>query len=97
MNPLNASQSTVCGLAWKRYSRQTLLRDVAPAPNGRASLAGAGHAERALQASGGLEEINKQEKTTTFVCVSRGSSENDKRTGLFIGLKIALSTPGGKL
>src|SRR5262245_8588732 len=40
MNPLNASQSTVCGLAWKRYSRQTPLRDVAPALNGRASLAG---------------------------------------------------------
>src|SRR5947209_12434378 len=39
MNPLNASQSTVCGLAWKRYSRQTPLRDVAPALNGRASLA----------------------------------------------------------
>jgi hypothetical protein len=38
--PLNASQSTVCGLAWKRYSRQTPLRDVAPALNGRASLAG---------------------------------------------------------
>jgi hypothetical protein len=34
MNPLNASQSTVCGLAWKRYSRQTPLRDVAPALNG---------------------------------------------------------------
>src|SRR6516225_5415179 len=28
MNPLNASQSTVCGLARKRYSRQTPLRDV---------------------------------------------------------------------
>src|SRR5262249_22720554 len=28
------------GLAWKRYSRQTPLRDVAPALNGRASLAG---------------------------------------------------------
>src|SRR6266446_5807078 len=41
MNPSNASQSTVCGLAWKRYSRQTPLRDVAPALNGRASLAGA--------------------------------------------------------
>src|SRR6266403_5979048 len=40
MNPLSASQSTVCGLAWKRYSRQTPLRDVAPALNGRASLAG---------------------------------------------------------
>src|SRR5215831_587365 len=39
MNPLSASQSTVCGLAWKRYSRQTPLRDVAPALNGRASLA----------------------------------------------------------
>src|SRR5918996_646582 len=39
MNPLNASQSTVCGLAWKRYPRQTPLRDVAPALNGRASLA----------------------------------------------------------
>ena len=39
MNPLNASQSTVGGLAWKRYSRQTPLRDVAPALNGRASLA----------------------------------------------------------
>src|SRR5215475_13926499 len=39
MNPLNASQSTVCGLAWKRYSRQTPLRDVAPALNGRANLA----------------------------------------------------------
>src|SRR5260221_8491800 len=39
MNPLNASQSTVCGLAWKRYSRQTPLRDVAPALNGQASLA----------------------------------------------------------
>src|SRR5215831_11086586 len=39
MNPLNASQSTVCGLAWKRYSRQTPLRDVAPALNGRASQA----------------------------------------------------------
>ena len=38
MNPVNASQSTVCGLAWKRYSRQTPLRDVAPALNGRASL-----------------------------------------------------------
>src|SRR5437660_12579808 len=37
MNPLNASQSTVCG----RYSRQTPLRDVAPALNGRASLASA--------------------------------------------------------
>ena len=33
-------QSTVCGLAWKHYSRQTPLRDVAPALNGRASLAG---------------------------------------------------------
>src|SRR5947207_7384976 len=31
MNPLNASQSTVCGLAWKPYSRQTPLPDVAPA------------------------------------------------------------------
>src|SRR5215471_3554978 len=40
MDLLNASQSTVCGLAWKRYSRQTPLRDVAPALNGRASLAG---------------------------------------------------------
>src|SRR5215510_13545616 len=53
MNPLNASQSTVCGLAWKRYSRQTPLRDVAPAlkrtgkpcqgaamPNGRCKLHG---------------------------------------------------------
>jgi DNA invertase Pin-like site-specific DNA recombinase len=40
-NPLNASQSTVCGLGWKRYSRQTPLRDVTPALNGRASLAGA--------------------------------------------------------
>src|SRR5215472_11502157 len=40
MNPLSASQSTVCGLAWKRYSRQMPLRDVAPALNGRASLAG---------------------------------------------------------
>ena len=39
MNLLSASQSTVCGLAWKRYSRQTPLRDVAPALNGRASLA----------------------------------------------------------
>jgi hypothetical protein len=39
MNPLNASQSTECGLAWKRYSRQTPLRDVVPALNGRASLA----------------------------------------------------------
>src|SRR2546423_4942656 len=39
MNPSNASQSTVCGLAWTRYSRQTPLRDVAPALNGRASLA----------------------------------------------------------
>src|SRR6266702_4402112 len=39
MNPLNAAQSTVCGLAWKRYSRQPPLRDVAPALNGRASLA----------------------------------------------------------
>src|SRR6516164_9226678 len=39
MSPLNASQSTVCGLAWKPYSRQTPLRDVAPALNGRASLA----------------------------------------------------------
>jgi hypothetical protein len=28
------------GLAWKRYSRQTPLRDVAPALNGRVSLAG---------------------------------------------------------
>src|SRR5262249_52469586 len=27
MNPLNASQSTVCGLAWKRYSRQKQLHD----------------------------------------------------------------------
>ena len=35
MNPVNASQSTVCGLAWKRYSRQTPLRDVAPALNER--------------------------------------------------------------
>src|SRR4029077_14816445 len=51
MNPLSASQSTVCGLAWKRYSRQTPLRDVAPALNGRASLAGVRHAERALQGS----------------------------------------------
>jgi hypothetical protein len=34
------SQSTVCGLAWKRYSRQTPLRDVVPTLNGRASLAG---------------------------------------------------------
>jgi hypothetical protein len=51
MNPLNGSQSTVGGLAWKRYSRQTPLRDVAPALNGRASLPGRGHAERALQAS----------------------------------------------
>src|ERR1700757_3403963 len=51
MNPLNASQSTVGGLAWKRYSRQTPLRDVAPALNGRASLPGRGHAERAMQAS----------------------------------------------
>src|SRR5262244_1672146 len=51
MNPLNASQSTVCGLAWKRYSRQTPLRDVAPALNGRAALPGCIHAERALQAS----------------------------------------------
>src|SRR5262245_11157360 len=41
MDPLSASQSTVCGLAWKRYSRQTPLRDVAPALNGRASLAAA--------------------------------------------------------
>src|SRR5262249_51303720 len=50
MNPLNASQSqsTVCGLAWKRYSRQTRLRDVAPALNGQASLA---RVRRALQAS----------------------------------------------
>src|SRR5215510_5918266 len=40
MNLLSASRSTVCGLAWKRYSRQTPLRDVAPALNGRASLAG---------------------------------------------------------
>src|SRR5262249_61650228 len=40
MNLLNANQSTVCGLAWKRYSRQTPLRDVAPALNGRVSLAG---------------------------------------------------------
>jgi hypothetical protein len=32
--PLSASHSTVCGLAWKRYSRQTPLRDVAPALNG---------------------------------------------------------------
>src|SRR5262245_45736811 len=40
MNPLSARQSTVFGLAWKRYSRQTPLRDVAPALNGRASLAG---------------------------------------------------------
>src|SRR5262249_46430972 len=39
MNPLSASQSTVCGLAWKRYLRQTPLRDVAPALNGRARLA----------------------------------------------------------
>jgi type 1 fimbriae regulatory protein FimB len=30
----------VCGLAWKRYSRQTALRAVALALNGRASLAG---------------------------------------------------------
>src|SRR5262245_59470206 len=51
MNPLKASQSTVCGLAWKRYSRQTPLRDVAPALNARAALPGCGHAERALQAS----------------------------------------------
>src|SRR5262244_1544529 len=51
MDPLSASQSTVCGLAWKRYSRQTPLRDVAPALNGRAALPGCGHAERALQAS----------------------------------------------
>src|SRR5262245_27478553 len=51
MNPLKASQSTVRGLAWKRYSRQTPLRDVAPALNGRAALPGCGHAERALQAS----------------------------------------------
>src|SRR5437660_4194608 len=52
MNPLNASQSTVCGLAWKRYSRQTPLRDVAPALNGDGqALPGCGHAERALQAS----------------------------------------------
>src|SRR5919198_6385034 len=52
MNLLNASQSTECGLVWKRYSKQMPLRDVAPALNGRASLAGArGHAERALQAS----------------------------------------------
>src|SRR5262249_17947469 len=35
----NRSQSTVCGLAWKRYARQTRLRDVAPALNGQASLA----------------------------------------------------------
>jgi hypothetical protein len=28
-----------CGLAWKRYSSRTALRDVAPALNGRASLA----------------------------------------------------------
>jgi hypothetical protein len=34
MNPLKASQSTVRGLAWKRYSSQTPLRDVAPALNG---------------------------------------------------------------
>src|SRR4030095_6170761 len=40
MTPLSASQSTVCGLAWKRYSRQTPLRDVVPTLNGRASLAG---------------------------------------------------------
>src|SRR5262249_39861862 len=40
MNPLSARQSTVFGLAWKRYARQTPLRDVAPALNGRASLAG---------------------------------------------------------
>src|SRR5215813_7325271 len=40
MNPLSASQSTVGGLAWKRYSKQTPLHDVAPALNGRASLAG---------------------------------------------------------
>src|SRR5215471_7795753 len=51
MNPLNASQSTVCGLAWKRYSRQTLRRDVAPAPKDGQALPGCGHAERALQAS----------------------------------------------
>jgi hypothetical protein len=36
-----ANQPTEGGLAWKRYSRQTPLRDVAPALNGRASLAGA--------------------------------------------------------
>jgi hypothetical protein len=39
MNPVNASQSTECGLVWKRYSRQTPLHDVVPALNGRASLA----------------------------------------------------------
>src|SRR6478672_7202544 len=51
MNPLNASQSTVCGLAWKPYSRQTPLRDVAPALNGRASLARVRPCRTALQAS----------------------------------------------
>src|SRR5262249_53250202 len=51
MNPLNASQSTVRGLGWKRCSRQTPLRDVAPALNGRASLAGAPPCRTALQAS----------------------------------------------
>jgi hypothetical protein len=44
MNLLRASQSTVCGLAWKRYSRQTALRDVAPALNGHFS--GEAKAER---------------------------------------------------
>jgi hypothetical protein len=39
INLLNASQSTVRGLAWQRYSKQTPLRDVAPALNGRANLA----------------------------------------------------------
>ena len=37
----NANQPTVRGLAWKRYSRQTPLRDVVPALNGPASPAGA--------------------------------------------------------
>jgi hypothetical protein len=32
-------QSTVCGLGWKHYSRQTPLRDVASVLNGRARLA----------------------------------------------------------
>src|SRR5262245_58994032 len=90
--PLEREPIAVCGLAWKRYSRQTPLRDVAPALNGRASLAGCGHAERASSVPSGRVHrvVSPNQKPTGCPPAANGFMESNVTAS-----QVGLSSLGG--